>query len=61
MNLSSGIEIIYESDFPAHLKFAFECLELFAKNMAFQNGKRRAGLIDVINAYAKLNGIFKFR
>ncbi len=55
--LRKGHGIVYKPHFLWHLLFSFYFLEDFAKNIAKEDGRKTANLMDLVNGYSKLNSI----
>lgn len=59
--LSSGHGITRSRRFPGNLAFSLCFLGDFARSAARENGRKVANIDDIVNAYSKLNSIFRFQ
>lgn len=58
--LKNGHGILYKSEYPQHLLFCFYFLEDFAKSIAYKNKRKKVKVLDIVNAYSKLNSVLRF-
>jgi len=58
--LKKGYGIIYKPDYPDHLLFCLFFLDDFSRQIAYNNKKDKADILDILNAFSLLNSTIRF-